>query len=80
MDELANCPKCGALFVKNEYRDLCQNCWEEEEEKYKKVSHFIRKRENRTATIEEVMEATGVELGLILKFIKSGRIHNSNNG
>lgn len=74
MDELTNCPKCGDIFVKNKFRDICQKCWKEEEEAYEKVYQFIRKRENRAATIQQVEEATEVEEELILKFIKTGRL------
>lgn len=74
MDQLSNCPKCDAIFVKNKFRVLCQKCWKEEEEAYETVYQFIRKRENRTATMQQVEEATGVEEELILKFVKTGRL------
>ncbi|MDF1507817.1 hypothetical protein PZE06_06435 [Robertmurraya sp. DFI.2.37] len=74
MDQLANCPKCGEIFVKNKFRDICQACWQEEEAAYEKVYQFIRKRENRMATMHQVEEGTGVEEALILKFIKTGRL------
>ncbi|CAM3556662.1 membrane protein [Aeromicrobium ponti] len=74
MAELSNCPKCNEIFVKNQFRDICQNCWKEEEKAYEAVYQFIRKRENRTAKTLEVVEATGVKEELILKFIKSGRL------
>ena len=34
----------------------------------------MRKRENRAATMQQVVEATGVSEELLLKFIKNGRI------
>lgn len=74
MDELSNCPNCGDIFVKNKFRDICQKCWKEEEAAYEAVYKFIRKRENRAATIQQVEEATEVEEELILKFIRTGRL------
>lgn len=74
MAELSNCPKCDAIFVKNQFREVCQDCWKEEEKAYETVYQFIRKRENRTATIIQVVEATGVEEDLILKFIRTGKL------
>jgi flagellar operon protein (TIGR03826 family) len=74
MAELSNCPKCDAIFVKNQFRDVCQDCWKEEETAYETVYQFIRKRENRTATILQVVEATGVDEDLILKFIRTGKL------
>ncbi|MEH7342615.1 TIGR03826 family flagellar region protein [Bacillus sp. JJ1532] len=74
MAELMNCPKCDSIFVKNKFRDVCEKCWKEEEKAYETVYQFMRKRENRAATMNQVVEATGVEEELILKFIKAGRL------
>lgn len=74
MAELTNCPNCNEIFVKSQFRDICQNCWKEEERAYEKVYQFIRKRENRAATMVQVVEETEVEEEVILKFIKTGRL------
>lgn len=74
MAQLTNCPNCDRLFVKNAFRDLCDTCYKEEEAAYEKVYQFIRKRENRSATLTEVVNATEVEEKLIIKFIKKGRL------
>lgn len=78
MGELENCPKCGNLFMKTNLRDICQNCWKEEEKAYETVYTYMRKRENRAATIPQIEKATGVEEELILKFIKTGRLQVTN--
>ena len=75
MGELVNCPRCGRLFVKHSIRDVCEQCYKEEEALFEKVYAFLRKRENRTATMAQVVEATGVSESLITKWIKMGRIH-----
>ncbi|WP_026694343.1 TIGR03826 family flagellar region protein [Peribacillus kribbensis] len=75
MAELMNCPACGSLFVKNSVRDVCEKCYKEEQKEFDKVYHYIRKRENRTATIDQVIENTGVEEELLLKFIRTGRLN-----
>lgn len=74
MGELDNCPNCGAIFVRTKFRDTCEACFKEEELKFEKVYNYIRKRENRTATIPQVVEATEVEEDLIIKFVKTGRL------
>jgi flagellar operon protein (TIGR03826 family) len=78
MGELANCPKCNALFVQTQFRSVCDACFKKEEKAYETVYQFLRKRENRKAMLHEVVEATGVEEDLVLKFIRSGRIQLSN--
>ncbi|RSD25206.1 TIGR03826 family flagellar region protein [Mesobacillus subterraneus] len=72
--ELTNCPDCGEIFVKNKFRDICEKCWKAEQVAYDTVSKYMRKRENRAATMLQVVEATGVEEELILKFIKTGKL------
>ncbi|MFZ4451067.1 TIGR03826 family flagellar region protein [Salibacterium aidingense] len=74
MQNLDNCPRCGDLFVKS-LRPVCNKCHKEVEEKFQKVYNFIRKRENRQATMSEVVDATGVSQEDITHFIKEGRIH-----
>ena len=74
MAELANCPNCGSVFVKTNLRDVCETCYKEEEIAFETVYTFIRKKENRTATIFETSEGTGVDEELIIKFIKTGRL------
>jgi flagellar operon protein (TIGR03826 family) len=78
MGELANCPKCNALFVKTQFRTVCDACFKEEETAYETVYQFLRKRENRKALLQEVIDGTGVSEGLILKFIRNGRIQLAN--
>jgi len=74
MSELSNCPKCNNIFVKTKFRDVCESCWKEEDKIFERVYQFIRKRENRMATMSQVVEATEVEEELLLKFIKTGRL------
>jgi len=76
MAELANCPNCGELFAKA-LRPVCDKCAREVEEKFQAVYKFIRKRENRQASMDEVVEATEVDRQLITKFVKEGRLHLS---
>ncbi|MBR3117972.1 MAG: hypothetical protein IKF29_01915 [Oceanobacillus sp.] len=73
MAELANCVRCNTVFVKG-LRDICQNCYRKEEEAFQTVYRFLRERKNREATLIEIIEATGVEESLIIKFIKEKRL------
>ncbi|WP_042142639.1 TIGR03826 family flagellar region protein [Paucisalibacillus sp. EB02] len=76
MAELANCLQCGKVFVK-QLKDICRNCYKEEEVAFKKVYEFLKQQKNREATLYEVVEATGVEETLITKFIKEKRLRTS---
>lgn len=72
-NQLDNCPKCGKLFVRG-IQDVCNDCYQIEEEEYRKVANYLRKKENRSATIFETSEATGVSIKQIRKFIRQRRI------
>lgn len=72
--DLSNCTNCGAIFVKNSIRDICDKCYKEEEQAFEKVNSFLKQRQNRTASMIQVVEGTGVEEDLIMKFIRKGRI------
>jgi len=76
MAELANCLNCNAVFVKT-VRNICQNCFKKEEEAFEIVYRFLMKRKNRQATIMEIVEATGVDEDLIIKFIKEKRLRTT---
>lgn len=76
MAELMNCSNCGKLYVKA-LRSVCDVCAREVENKFDSVYKFIRKRENRMASLEEVVEGTEVEKSLIIQFIREGRLHLS---
>ncbi|WP_405100349.1 TIGR03826 family flagellar region protein [Oceanobacillus sp. FSL H7-0719] len=73
MAELANCSRCGAVYVKM-MRDTCQNCYKEEEKAFQIVYDYLKKQKNREATIPEIVDATGVEEELIIKFVKEKRL------
>lgn len=68
---VANCPRCGKIFVKG-FNDVCPNCVKEIELQYEKCVKFLR--ENRGAAIQELSEATEVSIKQITKFIREGRI------
>ncbi len=79
MNELTNCPNCQTLFVKNQFRDVCESCYKKEEAIYNDVYQYIRKRENRTATMIQVVKATGVDESLLMKFIRTGKLRITSN-
>ncbi|GAJ97527.1 LOW QUALITY PROTEIN: flagellar protein [Geomicrobium sp. JCM 19055] len=73
MTELVNCVSCGSLYVKT-IRDLCPRCYQQEEDYFRRVSTFLRRRENRQSTIAETSDATGVSEQRILDYISQGRL------
>lgn len=76
MAELANCSRCGKVYVKT-IRDVCHDCYKYEEEAFQKVYTFLREQRNREATMVEIVDQTGVEEELISKFVREGRLRPS---
>lgn len=76
MTSLSNCSRCGKVFAKT-IRDVCPECFREEEEAFKIVYRFLSKRKNREATLAEIVDATGVDEELVIKFIKEKRLRSS---
>jgi flagellar operon protein (TIGR03826 family) len=74
MGELANCPNCDKLFVATPMQDVCPACYKEELKLFDTVYEFIKKKENRTATLTEVCNASEVEETLVIKWIRNGKL------
>ncbi|MDF2716404.1 MAG: flagellar protein, partial [Paenibacillus sp.] len=68
---LSNCPQCGKVYVKNSY-NMCPNCLREIEDQYRKCVEYLRK--NRSCTLHELSEGTGVPVRMIIRFLREGRI------
>ena len=77
MAELKNCERCGGIFASVADKDVCPKCGRQVEENFQKVYRFLTNRKNREATILEIVEATGVEEDLIIKFMKQNRLRVS---
>lgn len=75
--EFINCPICNEIFAKNQFRDVCPKCYVKEEKDFETVKNFMRKRENRTATIDQIVKHTDVDEKTIIKFIKKGRLQKA---
>lgn len=68
---VANCPRCGKIYVKG-FAEMCPNCLKDLEQQYEKCLKYLR--ENKGITINDLSEATGVAIKQITKFIRDGRI------
>jgi len=75
--ELDNCSVCGKVYTKT-FRDICPDCFKEEEKAFQIVYAFLRQRKNREATLDEVVEETKVSKDVIIKFIKQKRLRSHN--
>ncbi|OWR26855.1 flagellar protein [Saccharibacillus sp. O23] len=72
---LANCPRCGKVFVMN-FKGICTNCMKDIEAEYEACVKYLR--ENRGADMQELSDETGVTVRQITTFIREGRISIAN--
>ena len=69
--DIRQCKKCKKLFQFNKSA-LCPKCEHEMDLKFAEVRDYIY--ENHNAGIDDVCEATGVEPGIIYKWLSEGRL------
>ncbi|WP_432354578.1 TIGR03826 family flagellar region protein [Sporosarcina sp. A2] len=74
MAELKDCPSCGQFFNYTGVREVCGKCGMNEERVYEDVYRFLRKRENRAATIERIVEVTEATESMLHKWVRKGRL------
>ncbi|MBO0603721.1 hypothetical protein I2483_18825 [Sporosarcina sp. E16_3] len=75
MADLRDCPTCGGFFNYTGMREVCAKCAMGEDEMYEEVYRFLRRRENRAATVERIVEVTGVSTSLLYQWVRKGRLH-----
>jgi len=71
---LATCPRCKKMFDKIRSQ-VCPRCLDDEEMDYEKVRHELSNRPDQS--VEELAEATGVDLECVLRLLNDGRIQAS---
>lgn len=77
MAEVRQCPRCHALFNYNGLRDICATCAQKEEKLYDEVYRFLRRRENRAATVEQIEEQLGVDRQMLYDWVRKGRLQTA---
>lgn len=72
-NRLKNCTICGRLFLQV-HTDYCLDCYKKIEADFERVIRFLKKEQNRLATLAEVSAATSVSTKRLTTFIRDGRI------
>ncbi len=68
---IANCARCGRFFDRT-IRDICKTCIEEEAEFINIIRAYLK--ENKMATITDVVRDTDIDLEIVLDLIEDGFI------
>lgn len=70
--QFKRCRTCGQIFQTAIDGDECPNCVEEREWSYERVKDYLY--EHPGATMAEVVDDTGVDLKLVRRFLREGRV------
>ncbi len=73
---ISNCKRCGRIFNRVR-RDICPACVADEDKLFIKIREYLRK--NRSAFIQDVVDATGIDMEVLIEMIQDGRIILSDN-
>ena len=70
---LANCRQCGKLYNKVTDREICEDCYKEEEDLLSEVQDYLR--DHRKASVLNIAEDLDIDHDLIEKWVHEDRIH-----
>jgi predicted amidophosphoribosyltransferase len=73
---IANCEKCGAVFLKT-LKSICPKCIKQEESDFQQAVVWLR--ENPGETMNSLSKATGIEMRDILRWVREQRLMFSRN-
>lgn len=74
--EVKSCKSCGRLFNYMQGMPICPSCKKKLEDKFVDVKNYIR--ENDSATVQEISEATDVSVKQIKQWVREERLTFSN--
>ncbi len=69
--DVRNCKRCGKIYNYTGSA-VCTNCLRQEQEDFEKIREYLFKNPNSSAA--EVSEALGIEIKVISRFLKEGRL------
>ncbi len=72
--KFTTCSRCKAGFIAAPGQRICPACKQKEDEQYILVKEFLD--ESPGTSADEVAEATGVPVDLVMKFVREGRLRS----
>ena len=56
MANVANCKKCGALFLQTSKRDICDKCFEEQNKLLSEINKYVLSAETETVSLDDLLK------------------------
>ncbi|MBM7572708.1 hypothetical protein [Aquibacillus albus] len=69
--EMANCPECNQLFIKDKH-EICPQCYQKDAEAYKELTSLIK--EKPSIPLNEAFDQLDISSDTFLRWRRNGRI------
>ena len=73
MANVANCKKCGALFLQTSRKDICDKCFEEQNKMLSEINTYVLTSQEETISIEEIMKKFNLTKDKFEEFYLAGK-------
>lgn len=77
MENLTCCTQCNGVFIQENSEALCKNCFKNDQDILKQTQLYISNIENKSATLEDIVAATGAKNEQITRWIQEGELNIS---
>jgi hypothetical protein len=67
-----NCPECNQVFLQQQQRDICFECYQQDVANFQKVRTCIR--ETPSITLNGLSKKSNISLDTLLRWKRTGRI------
>lgn len=73
MANVANCKKCGILFLQTSKRDICDKCFEEQNKMISEINKFVLMAEEPEVALETIFEKFPITRNEFEEFFVAGK-------
>lgn len=74
MANVANCKKCGTLFLQTSKRDICDKCFEEQNKLLSEINTYVIMYPEQMIPLEEVLNKFNLSINEFEAFFAAGKL------
>ena len=79
MANVANCKKCGALFLQSGKRDICDKCFEEQNKLISEINSYVTLSGEQFIPVEDIMTKFNITRNEFEAFFLAGKFVRISN-
>jgi len=73
MANVANCKKCGTLFLQTSKRDICDKCFEAQNKMLSEINRYVITSQEPTITVDELLKKFNLTKDEFEAFYEAGK-------